>query len=367
MRSPFCCHCCSGCRPSPRPPPSRRRRRPRKRPRRPSRPRRRPQAIRPGRRGEEGRCQAEEGKSRQGHGAADPQGRSGADCGLCGHAGGGPPCNPDRPGVDRRLQRHSERRIRRSLDRRRESVPGAQRRARHRPPDAGAAHRARRRRQGEAAGGGLAGGRRSGERRSARHSDQARPAGEPGQDRHALELGARRGADRDVPHRRARHDARRRVRAAEEGARDPQGRIQRDARQFLRAVRPAGIEAVLSARTRQGQRGARHADHVRPGDAGHHGPDRGRDVEPFRAVPGRARRTAAAAQGRVRDRHRGGYARPRRHRSPGDRRLQRDRAAGARQRRVHRRRRRSRAAARLWRARSQADRVRRRARKCRRT
>ena len=46
----------------------------------------------------------------------------------------------------------------------------------------------------------------------------------PDQERHALVLGARPGPGRDLPHQRARHDACSGVRAAEEGAGDPQAR-----------------------------------------------------------------------------------------------------------------------------------------------
>ena len=70
------------------------------------------------------------------------------------------------------------------------------------------------------------------------------------QQRHALGLRAGPGAGRDLPHPRPRHDARGRVRAAEEGAAEPQARGQPAARRLLHPVRHAGPEEVLRARRR---------------------------------------------------------------------------------------------------------------------
>ena len=124
--------------------------------------------------------------------------------------------------------------------------------------------------------------------------------------RHALGVGARRVFGRELPDRAARHDARRRVRAHEEGAGRPQGRLQRDARQFLRHLRPAEPEEVLCARASARRGGARHHRPVRPGDGRHHGAGRGRDVERVPGVSRRRRRGAAATpQGRVCERRRG--------------------------------------------------------------
>ena len=166
----------------------------------------------------------------------------------------------------------------------------------------------------------------------------------------------------------SRHDARRRVRAAEEGTADPAGSntsIMRD--NFF----------VLS-----GQQGLKRfyvRAHVKDNEV------RGMTIlydqammgimdpitvamssrfDPFPIAVGRR---AAQAPGRVRHRHRGGSRGSRGDRPPGDRRVQHDHARGSRQCRVDRRRRRGRAAARLWRARAQAGRARRRGREQHRT
>ena len=107
---------------------------------------------------------------------------------------------------------------------------------------------------------------------------------------------ARRISGRDLPHRAARHDARRRVRADEEGAGRPQDRLQRAAAGFLRHLRPAGPEEILRARAAARRRGARHHHPLRSGDGRHHGAGGGRDVERLCGVSGRrgARRRRAA-------------------------------------------------------------------------
>ena len=146
--------------------------------------------------------------------------------------------------------------------------------------------------------------------------------------RHPLGLGARAGSGRDVQDQRTRDDARRGVRAAEEGAAHAQARGQPAASGFLHPLGHAEPEEVLRARRDQGRRSARHDRALRPGDGAHHGSRRGRDVEHVHAVPRCCRHRAdrgTQAQGGIRHRHRGERGRPRSHRPPGDRGLQRDR------------------------------------------
>ena len=78
-----------------------------------------------------------------------------------------------------------------------------------------------RRREAEAGRGRLAHGRRSGDRRARRPAGQARAAARARAARHALELERGRVPGRDLPHRAARRDARRRVRAQKK---EPAGR-----------------------------------------------------------------------------------------------------------------------------------------------
>ena len=101
------------------------------------------------------------------------EGRDGRDRGLlCGDPPYRAPFGPERPRLDRRLQRRHQRRIRRAGDRGREGVPEAQWRQGDRRAQSAGARRARRRRQAEAGRSRLAHGRRPDDRRASRHSDQ---------------------------------------------------------------------------------------------------------------------------------------------------------------------------------------------------
>ena len=121
-------------------------------------------------------------------------------------------------------------------------------------------------------------------RRTARHSGQARAAIRAGHHRQPLVVGARRGADRDLPRERWRAHAHGIVRGTEEEAAKRRVEYNVLAAGFLRALRHAGPEEILCARPSQGQRSARHDRAVRPGDGRHHAAGRGRDVERIRAV-----------------------------------------------------------------------------------
>ena len=182
-----------------------------------------------------------------------------------------------------------------------------------------------------------------------RHQDHAAA------ERHALGVRAGPVAGRDLPHRH-RRDARRGVRAAEENAAPPH-RQQRAAGRQLRHLRDAGLEEDGGARLRA--RTARCAASPSSTTRRWKAPwtrwwrrcrapsCRSPRALRWRARPTRARRKVEYGTGVFVS-----PIGPRADRPATDRRLQRHRAAGPRQRRTHRHRcqRRARAAARLWRA-----------------
>ena len=231
---------------------------------------------------------------------------------------GRPHRHPVRSRLDRRLQRPGQRRVQRQDHRRDQGVPAQSQVQGNRRAQHAGARPARRRGESQAGAGRLEHGRRCRHRRAARASDQAGAEQEPGQERHPLVFGARPGSGRDLQDQGARHDAGGGVRAAEEGAGDPQARGQLPAARFLHPVGHAGPEEILRARRDQGRRGARHDRPLRPGDRDHHGSGRGRDVERVHAISRRLRRRAgrsdAQAQGGVRHRHRRQRGRPHPHR-----------------------------------------------------
>ena len=120
-------------------------------------------------------------------------------------------------------------RRRRSDAHRDQEFPEAQQGQDHRRAHAGRARDPGRRRQGARRRIRLERGGRSGHRHPHRPAEQAGAAGARRRARHALVLGAWRGAGRNLPHQGRRPQARRAVRAAEEGAGHAQGRDQRAA------------------------------------------------------------------------------------------------------------------------------------------
>ena len=116
--------------------------------------------------------------------------------------------DPVRPQLDRPLHRPGQWRIRRPLGIGRARLPELARFSRDRRVDGGRARRTGSLGARTAGTRRLADGRGPRNRRAAWHADQANAATEQVAQRHALAIGAGTGADRDVPHPGAGHDAR---------------------------------------------------------------------------------------------------------------------------------------------------------------